>query len=150
MGVKFSIVLPRQPYTVGVVRRFLTEALRANGVCDECRFSILLTASEACANVIEHGTRAPNYEVKANVAGGSCLLRIVDRGPTFDADQVPLPDPDEESGRGILLMRHLSDDVTFTSSRFGGTTVQLHKRLHHGGEHSSAGCGMDRTPAMLC
>ncbi|MBB4934277.1 serine/threonine-protein kinase RsbW [Lipingzhangella halophila] len=151
MGVKFSIVVPRRAYTVGIVRRILAEALSVNGVCGDCGFSILLTLSEACTNAVEHGAPATEYEVTAEVNDDSCLLEIADTGPAFNPDQVSLPDTESESGRGILLMRRLADEVRFRPSPVGGTAVRLRKLLHNGGSHDGLGCGIDaRTPAMLC
>lgn len=151
MGVKFSIVLPRRAYTVSLLRQILAEALSVNGVCGDCQFSILLTVSEACTNAVEHGAPAAEYEVTAEVDDESCLVEIVDSGATFNPDRGSLPDTESESGRGILLMRRLTDEVCFFPARFGGTTVRLRKWLHNGDAHEGVGCGAGaRTPAMLC
>ncbi|GAA3730708.1 hypothetical protein GCM10022402_09220 [Salinactinospora qingdaonensis] len=54
---------------------------------------------------------------------------MINTGTGFNADEVPLPGPESEAGRGILLMRELMDRVTFTQLPGGGTAVHLDKHL---------------------
>ncbi|MDA0565928.1 ATP-binding protein [Streptomonospora sp. S1-112] len=129
MDVTFSIALPREAYTVAVMRDFLGEALRSSGICAECRFAILLAASEACANVVDHGFPAVGYQVDARLLPDTCVLEITHRGRRFNPSRVPLPDLEAESGRGILLMRHLMEDVAISGEPDGTTRVLLRKRL---------------------
>lgn len=136
MKTVFSISLPRRNYTVSVVRDVLGALLRRSGLCEECVDDILLSVSEACANAIEHGEPADDYEVEAELAPGWCELRISHTGRApdttalarrFTSDRVPLPSMEAESGRGILLMRYLMDEVAFSGEP--RTTVILRKRV---------------------
>ncbi|WP_017572978.1 ATP-binding protein [Nocardiopsis halotolerans] len=136
MDAVFSISLPRQAYTVAVARDVLGTLLDRAGVCGNCVDDILLAVSEACANAIDHGGPAHAYRVEAEMGERWCELRISHTGkapdPTalaerFTTDHTPLPDPDAESGRGILLMRYLMDEVAFEGEP--RTTVLLRKRL---------------------
>ncbi|MUL40429.1 ATP-binding protein [Streptomonospora sp. PA3] len=129
MEVKFSIALPRQAYTVAVMRDFLGEALRTTGVCAECRFPILLAASEACANAVDHGAASAGYRVEVHIRSDMCVVEVAHIGPGFNLDRVPLPDLEAESGRGILLMRQIMDDVSLASDRDGTTRLRLGKRF---------------------
>ncbi|WP_157515857.1 ATP-binding protein [Nocardiopsis trehalosi] len=147
MDVRFSIALPREAYTVAVVREFVGEALRAHGICDECAFRILLAASEACGNAVDHGAPARDYSVTTHLHSASCVVEISHKGTGFTAARVPPPRLDAESGRGILLMRHLVDEVDFSGSPQGDTTVRLCKTLHQGAD-GAAGCGRVPEPAL--
>ncbi|TQN28801.1 serine/threonine-protein kinase RsbW [Haloactinospora alba] len=129
MEASFAIALPRAAYTVPVMREFLGEVLRVNGITEECTFTILLAASEACTNVIDHGAPAATYEVTAHLYDGSCLLSVTHAGPEFAPAHIPAPDLDAESGRGIALMRSLVDEVTFRDTSPGAITVLLRKHL---------------------
>ncbi|WP_374058189.1 ATP-binding protein [Marinitenerispora sediminis] len=128
MDVRFAIALPRKAYTVAVMRDVMDEALRSTDVCDGCRSDLLLAGSEACANVIDHGHTAVGYNVVTRVLARYCEMEIAHTGPRFDPAQVPLPDLEAESGRGILLMRAFVDQVTFGHDG-AGTVVRLRKRL---------------------
>ncbi|GAB3722885.1 ATP-binding protein [Nocardiopsis nanhaiensis] len=136
MDTAFSISLPRQAYTVSVVRDVLGALLGRAGLCTECVDDILLAVSEASANAVEHGEPARAYAVEAELAPGWCELRISHTGRApdnaalverFTSQQLPLPGLEEESGRGILLMRCLMDEVTFSGEP--RTTVILRKRV---------------------
>nr|WP_242677183.1 ATP-binding protein [Streptomonospora litoralis] len=111
------------------MRDFLGEALRTTGVCADCRFTILLAASEACANAVDHGEPSTAYQVTARIHGDTCVLEVAHRGPGFDPARVPLPDLEAESGRGILLMRQMMEDVSIIAEDDGTVRVRLSKRL---------------------
>lgn len=136
MDTVFSISLPRQAYTAAVVRDVLGALLRRSGLCMGCVDDILLAASEACANAVEHGETSPDYEVEVELAPGWCELQISHTGRAtdtaalvqrFTSEHAPLPGLESESGRGILLMRYLMDEVDFSGEP--RTTVILRKRI---------------------
>ncbi|MBE3000937.1 ATP-binding protein [Nocardiopsis sp. HNM0947] len=135
MDAGFSITLPRQAYTVAVVRDILDTLLSRGGLCRECVDDILLAVSEAGANAVEHGGPAPDYTVEAELGPRWCEVRISHTGRApdeahlaerFANDPVPLPSPEAESGRGIVLMRYLMDEVAFQDEP--RTMVALRKR----------------------
>ncbi|MFC3998314.1 ATP-binding protein [Nocardiopsis sediminis] len=146
MDVRFEIALPREAYTVAVMRDFLGEALRANGICDDCAFKIQLAASEACSNAVDHGAPAREYTVSTHLDSRTCVLEISHSGPAFSAATVPLPALDSESGRGILMMRELVDEVAFHGAGDGRTTVRLSTHLRHGLDSAEQG----RPEVVLC
>lgn len=98
---------------------------------------ISLAIHEATVNAVVHGNRRQR-ELPVEVSlhrgpGGDALVATVrDRGDGFDL--ALRPDPLEEvwrlasSGRGILLMRALMDEVEHSTHPQGGTSVRLIKR----------------------
>ncbi|HJE59243.1 MAG TPA: ATP-binding protein [Nocardiopsis listeri] len=135
MDTVFSISLPRRPYTVAIVRDMLGALLCRSGLCQGCIDDILISVSEACANAIEHGGPNDGYEVETEFAPGWCEMRISHSGRApdmtaladrFTSPHAPLPGLESESGRGILLMRYLMDEVDFSAEP--RTTVILRKR----------------------
>ncbi|QVJ01715.1 ATP-binding protein [Nocardiopsis eucommiae] len=136
MDTVFSISLPRQAYTVAVVRDVLGALLRRSGLCAGCVDDILLAASEACSNAVEHGETSPDYEVSVELATHWCELQISQPGRApesgalvrrFASEHTPLPGLTSESGRGISLMRYLMDEVDLRPEPH--TTVILRKRV---------------------
>ncbi|MEU3018031.1 MULTISPECIES: ATP-binding protein [unclassified Nocardiopsis] len=136
MDTAFSISLPRQAYTVAVVRDVLGALLRRSGLCAECVDDLLLAASEACSNAVEHGETSPDYEVGVDLASHWCELRVSQTGRApdtealvrrFTSEHTPLPGLTSESGRGISLMRYLMDEVGLDIEPH--TTVTLRKRV---------------------
>lgn len=129
MNLKFSLVLPREAMGVPMIRRVLGDALRGLGVSDECVADIIVAASEACTNAVQHAESAPHYQLVVGVDGAHCVLKVVDRGTGLRAEPDDAGHPDAESGRGIMIMRSLVDEVSFEGDPTHGTVVYLQKRL---------------------
>lgn len=128
MDMRFSLALPRDAMSIPVVRRVTGEALRGLGVAEDCVDDLLVAISEACTNVIEHARANGDYQVTGHVDDGTCLLKIMDWGRGLRSAP-PEPGPLSESGRGIMLMRALVDDLNIDSAPGRGTVVHLRKRL---------------------
>lgn len=104
------------------------EALIDN-VCEELNLNednygnILIAVTEAVNNAIIHGNKySDSKKVKVDVvrAGDKVLFTVIDQGEGFDF--LNLPDPtapenlEKPDGRGIFLMKNLSDEVIFESN----------------------------------
>src|SRR5919206_500594 len=99
--MKFSLDLPRETLSIPVIRRVLGDTLRGLGVSDACIADLLVAASEACTNVVQHVDSASHYEVVASIAGDHCVLKVVDAGRGFETGTEKGENLDSESGRGI-------------------------------------------------
>jgi serine/threonine-protein kinase RsbW len=108
------------------------------GVDPDCVYDVELAVTEACTNVLKHAPSAlAEYEVELTIDPRQASIRIKDTGRGFDheslADTRQLPnlnlDLTEESGRGIVLMRALVDELEFTSEPEAGTIVHLTKSI---------------------
>ena len=75
------------------------------------------------------GDRNRKIHVQAKVSRAEALFVIRDEGPGFDASQLPDPAAPEShgksSGRGIILMKTIMDEVRFNAD---GNEVTLVKR----------------------
>lgn len=135
MEICLDLRLPRDASSVPVVRRLLDSSLAVLGVDVPIREDIRLMLTEACGNVIEHAEHTDDYTVRAEVVDECCLIKVIDSGKGFDAEQVRRngrPAPTAERGRGLLIMRALADDVRFTCLPENGALVTLKKQLHYG------------------
>ena len=131
-----SVNLPSETGSVPVVRRLAAQALRAFGVTDEDVHDVQLAITEACANVIDHASDSDTYEVQVELAADQCTITVVDQGGGFDATAVPsTAEPDAETGRGLALMRTLTDNVAFRNEPQAGTVVHMTKSLTHDDTH---------------
>jgi serine/threonine-protein kinase RsbW len=129
--IKLTLALPRDEFSVPVVRRILASSMDVLGVDSSVISDIELALTEACTNVLDHAEHADEYEVSAGIDGDRCIIEVVDRGGGFDGSIRGLANaaPSAEDGRGIQLMRALVDRVTFTSRPQVGTVVHLEKQL---------------------
>jgi len=94
-------------------------------------FGVRLALEEALVNAIKHGNRfAPDKQVQVRyrITSGSILIEIEDEGSGFSLDDVPDPTMEENlerpCGRGIMLMRHFLDSVSYNET---GNKVVLEK-----------------------
>ncbi len=123
--------------SVPVMRRVLGDTLRGLGVDEEAVYDILLAATEACTNVLQHSGRdAPGYAVVASVGAVGCQVEVADEGigaafPEPGRSEPPVTEIAQlaESGRGLAVMRACMDNVTLDSSPDRGTVVTLRKHL---------------------
>ena len=136
-GLSIHVVLrlPRDPRTIAFVRDFARDALALVAARDEAVKDISVALSEACANAVEHATGAVEYEVTLDVNADRFTALVTDQGQGLTEEMVTksMPDPSESRGRGLPLMRALSDEATFTVQPGIGTTVQLITLLNSGG-----------------
>ncbi|MGW1807369.1 ATP-binding protein [Streptomyces sp. NPDC002078] len=110
--------LPAQPTAVGTARRVVQDLLAAWGVPDGPRDDAVLVTSELVTNALVHTV---GERITCRLHGTSDRIRIEvedqDGGPTPPA--ALRPGPDDQHGRGLLLVDTLSRDwgVTPVSGR---------------------------------
>lgn len=119
--------------------RHLIQGLPHHAVSDELAANLELVFNEAFMNIHDHAYRSRpmgpvSLEIK--VTGDRLEFRFEDEGEGFDPDDVPPPDPDDpsERGRGIWLMRHLTDEFIYVADRNGKNILRLVKHLPATGE----------------
>jgi serine/threonine-protein kinase RsbW len=143
--IKMVLFLPRDAASVPVSRQVLDGCLETLGVAAETRTDIALALSEACSNVILHAGAGEEYEVMASARDGRCVIEVVNTGngsavtaPT--GGMVPVT---AERGRGLKIMKAVTDDLQLSSDGQEKTTVHFEKALRWvpgaAGEHLSGG-----------
>ena len=107
-------------------------AMTAVGFPNRDAFAVRLALEEAVVNAIKHGHQNdPSKAVRVayRVSPERVVLEVQDEGPGFQPDDVPDPlDPENlerACGRGVFLMRHYMNEVTFNER---GNCVTLCKR----------------------
>jgi PAS domain S-box-containing protein len=108
------------------IRRRLTGWLRAADVPDELAADIVLVVNEACTNSVEHAYRGHSggtMMLEVEAVEGEVHVRVGDSGSW----KKPAANPGN-SGRGLVLMRALSDSVELDSTP-AGTTIEINFRL---------------------
>jgi serine/threonine-protein kinase RsbW len=134
--VKFCLMFRCETLSVPVMRRVLGDTLRGLGVDEESVYDLLLAATEACTNVLQHsGREVPGYTVVTSLGAVGCQVEVTDEGvgavlppPVRRQREVPIAQL-PESGRGLAVMRACVDNVTLDSSPDRGTVVTLRKHI---------------------
>lgn len=125
--------LPSDLDHVARAREFIVAACRAAGFDDETAQGLALAVHEAVTNVIRHAHRdrphAP-LEIHCYPRADHIEIHILDEGDPFDVNAVPELDPAElrVGGRGVFLMRALTDELTCEPLGERGNRLRLVKR----------------------
>ena len=115
-----QIKLPSDFKALVEVENLVDRVCSGLGVQDEAYGNVLIAVTEAVNNAIQHGNEMKN-DLFVDVAVGDkseeFCFSIKDEGNGFNYNDLPDPTSPEnllkESGRGIFLMKNLSDDVVY-------------------------------------
>ncbi len=114
------------PSSLYPVRQFIREQASANALSQAVTDDVVLATSEACVNAVLHASTR-TIRVTWRCAVGCAEVLVEDDG--IFHRRLPMPEMDGPSGRGILLMTAVMDEVTIREGtpRHPGTLVRLVK-----------------------
>lgn len=123
------IQIPSLSENVRMIESFIDNAKEKFQLDDDIYGNIMIAVTEAVNNAIKHGNAADstkNVSLSLSLESSLIKFRIQDEGTGFDFHDLPDPTSPENlekpGGRGIFLMKHLSDEVDFKE---GGRIVEL-------------------------
>ncbi|MFY7668475.1 MAG: ATP-binding protein [Crocinitomicaceae bacterium] len=125
-----QIKLPSDYNALVDVENLVDRVCNGLGVQDEAYGNVLIAVTEAVNNAIQHGNELKK-ELFVDVSVGDkteeFCFSVKDEGRGFDFNGLPDPTAPEnllkEGGRGIFLMKNLSDDLIYNSS---GNSVSIY------------------------
>ncbi len=128
-----KISIASKPENINLVERLVDEVKDIYNIREDAYGNILVAVSEAVNNAICHGNKAnPLKNVDIGYIWKEDLLAFVisDEGEGFDHYNIPDPTAPENiekpTGRGVFLMKQLSDNVIFSDN---GRTVELYFKI---------------------
>ena len=133
--IDLSLVLPQDAVSIPVVRHLCEHALTELGCIPDCADAVGLAVTEACANVVQHAGPKDSYTVEVSITAARCEMRVIDTGGTFVAAAAAesvrdrARDPMSESGRGLDIIRAMTDRLWLESTPEVGTLVHMVKDL---------------------
>ena len=124
-----NIQIPSLTDNIRMIESFIDNARERFHLEDDIYGNIMIAVTEAVNNAIKHGNKGDsnkNVSLTLSLDNNTISFRIEDEGNGFNFSDLPDPTAPENlekpGGRGIFLMKHLSDDVTFKN---GGNIVLL-------------------------
>jgi serine/threonine-protein kinase RsbW len=124
-----NIDIPSLPENIRIVESFIDNAKDKYELNDDVYGNIMIAVTESVNNAIVHGNKRnknKNVSLSAFFDDNSVKFTIQDQGDGFDFHNLPDPTSPENlskpGGRGIFLMKHLCDEVSF---REDGRSVEL-------------------------
>ena len=124
-----SILVPSIIENIRMIESFIDNAKERFHLDDDIYGNIMIAVTEAVNNAIKHGNASDKSKnVSLSLAMDESVIKFIvkDEGRGFNYENLPDPTAPENlekiGGRGIFLMRHLSDEVKF---REEGRVVEL-------------------------
>lgn len=128
-----TLELTSQPDSISHVEKMIDDIRSRYQVSEDMFGNMLVAITEAVTNAIYHGNKSdPNKKVKVacSFSHHTITFTITDQGPGFDFYNLPDPTAPEnlekECGRGIFLMKHLTDQLIFSDN---GRVVELNFKI---------------------
>ena len=134
MGRKEKLTLESRPENISSIERFVEEICDYYNINDTYFGNILIALTEAFQNALIHGNQndpSKQIHVVFESKPKGLSFTVKDEGKGFDPDVVPDPldleiETDTEKGRGIFLMRSLSDKMVVTDE---GRSIEMFFRI---------------------
>ena len=125
--------LPSDPSCICEVEHFVQRLVTRLKIDPNLYPNILISLTEAVNNAMQHGNRFDDRKkihVSLRQQPHQIRLIISDEGSGFDPVNIPDPTGEdhisEEGGRGVFLMKQLTDEIHFLDQ---GRTVELMWRI---------------------
>lgn len=130
---KQMLRLQSNPKNVSRVEPFVDGLVEQFKISPDVYGNILITLTEAVTNAITHGNKEDESKtvcVQLKKENDRIAFMISDEGHGFDYTTVPDPTSPENilkiGGRGVFLMKELSDDINFYDE---GRTVEIQFKI---------------------
>jgi len=124
-----NIQIPSLMENIRIIESFIDNTKDIYNIDDDIYGNIMIAVTESVNNAIKHGNRedkTKNVNLSLILKENEVRFIIEDQGPGFDYSNPPDPtlaeNIDKPGGRGIFLMKHLSDEVHFAEN---GRKVEL-------------------------
>jgi serine/threonine-protein kinase RsbW len=115
-----TIQVPSLSENIRMIESFIDNAKERFHLDDDIYGNIMIAVTEAVNNAIKHGNsndRSKNVMLSLSLEDSLIKFIVRDEGTGFDYGNLPDPTSPENiekpGGRGIFLMKHLSDEVEF-------------------------------------
>ena len=123
------IEIPSLSENIRMIESFIDNCKEKFQLNEDIYGNIMIAVTEAVNNAIRHGNKndsTRNVSLALTLEENLIKFKIEDEGKGFDYNSLPDPTAPENiekpGGRGIFLMKHLSDEVEFKE---GGRVVEL-------------------------
>jgi len=136
--IDIQMTVPNQTRYLGLIGRIgenmAHELVHFTGDRETLGHHLNVVLTEALVNAIKHANATdPDKDIRVciNATDRELVIRVYDEGAGFDLNVhsgCSCPDPLEEKGRGIYIIRSLMDSVEYRRAN-GGFVLEMKKRL---------------------
>lgn len=138
-NIEFEI--PSAMSLMHIVLEYLMKRVEKQGVCKPEQSNLFVALDEAFVNAVKHGNKFDHNKlvrIVADVSKDEARFSIEDEGEGFDVNTIPDPlDPEnlfKTSGRGVLFIHNIMDEVTYNDR--GNRVTMVKKAPKKEDEHA--------------
>ncbi|TVP48539.1 MAG: ATP-binding protein [Mongoliibacter sp.] len=117
-SIKISI--PSLMENIKIIESFIDNAKEKYTIDEDIYGNIMISVTECVTNAIIHGNNMDStkkVELELALGDNEIMFTITDQGKGFDSENLEDPTSPENlekaGGRGIYIIKHLSDEVKF-------------------------------------
>ena len=129
VNMEETLVLESEMNSISQVEKLIDAQAQMLNIDDEVYGKYMLSVVECVNNAIVHGNKMDKNKkvtMHYHISNTKIEVTVSDEGDGFDPDSLPDPTAEEnlerDCGRGIFLMRHLSDELEFANN---GRTITM-------------------------
>lgn len=129
VNIEETLVLESEMSSISQVEKLIDAQAQMLNIDDEVYGKYMLSVVECVNNAIVHGNKMDKNKkvtMHYHISNTTIEVTVSDEGEGFDPDKLPDPTAEEnlerDCGRGIFLMRHLSDELEFANN---GRTITM-------------------------
>ena len=129
VNIEETLVLESEMNSISQVEKRTDAQAQMLNIDDEVYGKYMLSVVECVNNAIVHGNKMDKNKkvtMHYHISNTTIEVTVSDEGEGFDPDKLPDPTAEEnlerDCGRGIFLMRHLSDELEFANN---GRTITM-------------------------
>ena len=129
VNIEETLVLESEMNSISQVEKLIDAQAQMLNIDDEVYGKYMLSVVECVNNAIVHGNKMDKNKkvtMHYHISNTTIEVTVSDEGEGFDPDKLPDPTAEEnlerDCGRGIFVMRHLSDELEFANN---GRTITM-------------------------
>lgn len=109
---------------------FVKNVVKNGNEIQDLAFKINLVLTEAASNAIFYGCKNnEQVKIKIEVNSNTINIEVIDKGGGLELSDIEQPDPFEERGRGLYIIKQFMDSIDYNQSSDGECIFTMKKNL---------------------
>jgi len=110
---------------------FVKNIIKNDSKIQDLAFKINLVLTEAASNAIFYGCKSNNEQVKIKIEmnNNTINIEVTDKGGGLELSDIQKPDPFDERGRGLYIIKQFMDSVDYHQNPDGECVFTMKKNI---------------------
>ncbi|TYB34815.1 MAG: ATP-binding protein [Flexistipes sinusarabici] len=110
---------------------FVKNIIKNDSKIQDLAFKINLVLTEAASNAIFYGCKSNNEQVKIKIEldNNTINIEVIDKGGGLELSDIQKPDPFDERGRGLYIIKQFMDSVDYHQNPDGECIFTMKKYI---------------------